>query len=301
MHFLNTLTNSFVVGEKDGNGNIISMQGYPKGGLTYLIVNDNVKFYLTSDYFYKNVTYSADVPLLINGIPVGINALPTALKEIFKQEKDEIGVDVDFNPESFNAIANAPVTNRFNADEASINALSGDVETLGEQLSNKADISAVTSIAEAKVEEYTYDKATIDDKIANVDVSGQLVNYLTISGAAETYQPLSAMTGYATEQWVIDQNYITGVDLSDYAKIEDIPTSNSGLTNDAGYITSSALDGYATEQWVGEQGYLTEHQDISGKQDVSGMTSYTLNINFNGPLYSPMPVLQRHPSMQRNS
>ena len=275
MHFLNTLTNSFVVGEKDGNGNIISMQGYPKGGLTYLIVNDNVKFYLREDYFYKNVVFSADVPLLINGIPVGINALPTALKEIFKQEKDEIGVDVDFNPESFNAIANAPVTNRFNADEASINALSGDVETLGEQLSNKADSSAVTSIAEAKVEEYTYDKATIDDKIANVDVSGQLVNYLTISGAAETYQPLSAMTGYATEQWVIDQHYITGVDLSDYAKIEDIPTSNSGLTNDAGYITSSALDGYATEQWVQEQGYLTEHQDISGKQDVSGMTAYT--------------------------
>ena len=29
-----------------------------------------------------------------------------------------------------------------------------------------------------------------------------------------------------------------------------------------------SLDGYATEQWVEGKGYLTEHQDISGKQDV---------------------------------
>ena len=29
------------------------------------------------------------------------------------------------------------------------------------------------------------------------------------------------------------------------------------------------LTGYATEKWVREQGYLTEHQDISGKADIS--------------------------------
>ena len=28
------------------------------------------------------------------------------------------------------------------------------------------------------------------------------------------------------------------------------------------------LTGYATEAWVNEQGFLTEHQDITGKQDV---------------------------------
>ena len=73
-----------------------------------------------------------------------------------------------------------------------------------------------------------------------------------------------------------------------------IPTSTSQLTNDSGYITSSALDEYATEAyvtaatndmatktWVGQQGYLTQHQDISGKQDVSGMTAYTTTATTN--------------------
>lgn len=29
------------------------------------------------------------------------------------------------------------------------------------------------------------------------------------------------------------------------------------------------LTGYATEKWVEDKGYLTEHQDISGKVNVS--------------------------------
>lgn len=45
-----------------------------------------------------------------------------------------------------------------------------------------------------------------------------------------------ALNGYATQQWVGQQ----------------------------GYLTSSALNGYATQQWVQQQGYLTSHQSVDG-------------------------------------
>lgn len=40
------------------------------------------------------------------------------------------------------------------------------------------------------------------------------------------------------------------------------------LNNKANKSEIPSLDGYATESWVEGKGYLTEHQDISGKQDV---------------------------------
>ena len=51
---------------------------------------------------------------------------------------------------------------------------------------------------------------------------------------------IPSLSGYATEQWVLDKHYITGVDLSDYAlksEIPTVPTSNTAFTNDAGYLT----------------------------------------------------------------
>ena len=51
----------------------------------------------------------------------------------------------------------------------------------------------------------------------------------------------------------IDSNFI-GADI---ARVSNIPTTTSQLTNDSNFITNAALTGYATETWVGEQGYQT--------------------------------------------
>lgn len=63
-----------------------------------------------------------------------------------------------------------------------------------------------------------------------------------------------SLSGYATQQWVRDQHYITGVDLSNYAlksEIPTVPTSNTAFTNDAGYLTEhQSLSGYATTAFV---------------------------------------------------
>ena len=57
-----------------------------------------------------------------------------------------------------------------------------------------------------------------------------------------------------------------------YAKPGDIP-SLDGYATEA-YVTAATQD-MATKTWVGQQGYLTQHQDISGKLDVSVFTGYT--------------------------
>lgn len=227
----------------------------------------------------------------------------------------------------------------------------------------KSEIPDVSGLAsETYVSNYTYDKATIDEKVAQggtfdptqyynktqtnqllsekadtattyskVEVDNLLVNKANKSDLnsyynksqtdillgekldASAYTPTDLSNYYtkqetdsqinsstvdmATKTWVLNQNYITGVDLSNYALKEEIPDISGYATeqwvNDQGYLkTHQSLEGYATENWVQSQGYLTEHQDlssyalkseipdISGKQDISGMTAYTQTTAF---------------------
>ena len=111
MKQIKTLANSFVLQETDGNGNVLFELGYPKGGLTYLIKNKAIKFYLKEDYFYKNVVWSANIPLVVDGVPYNEKTLPDALKSIFevKGGGGEIIVDTELDENSLNPIANAPV------------------------------------------------------------------------------------------------------------------------------------------------------------------------------------------------
>lgn len=63
-----------------------------------------------------------------------------------------------------------------------------------------------------------------------------------------------------------------------------IPSKTSDLVNDNGFATSAYVqtvtNDMATKTWVGEQNYLTS-ADISGKQDVTGMTAYTTTATTN--------------------
>ena len=49
----------------------------------------------------------------------------------------------------------------------------------------------------------------------------------------------------------------------------------------AGKVDKSDLDGYATESWVEEKGFLTEHQDISGKANVSDLKTVATSGDYN--------------------
>lgn len=103
------------------------------------------------------------------------------------------------------------------------------------------------------IENY-YTKNQIDRMIDEIESSGCCITEEEVdekieSAKTEIESEIPSLSGYATEQWVEDKHYITGVDLSNYATLDDIPdlvdyalkseipTSNSALTNDAGYLT----------------------------------------------------------------
>lgn len=116
MKQIKTLSNSFVLLETDSKGKVLTKLGFRKSGLSYLIKNNNIKFYLTEDYFYKNVVWSADLPLKVDGIEYDVNTIQQALKKIFVNEKDSGGgggnieVDQVLDTTSFNPIGNQAVT-----------------------------------------------------------------------------------------------------------------------------------------------------------------------------------------------
>lgn len=106
----------------------------------------------------------------------------------------------------------------------------------------------------------------------------------TITLGSNSITPLtsSALSGYATQQWVTSQGYVTSSGVTNVntgTGLAGGPITSTGTIaissayqtyishgetaygwgNHAnqGYLTSSALSGYATQSWVNNQGYLT--------------------------------------------
>ena len=100
--------------------------------------------------------------------------------------------------------------------------------------------------------------------LSNYYTTAQTVN-LVESAVTRVEGEMPSLSGYATEQWVLDKHYITGVDLSDYVTYESLPD----------------LTVYATKTWVNNQNYVTnaelvqyisnlQNQIDSLKQQISG-------------------------------
>ena len=155
-----------------------------------------------------------------------------------------------------------------------IDDLSGKVETISGVVDTKLDASAYTptDLSDYYTKEEVDDIA--DDKLdasayTPTDLSNyynkQEVNDIVVSAITDVESEIPSLSGYATEQWVLDKHYITGVDLSDYATEQWV--------QDQGYLTEhQSLSGYATEQWVEDKNYLTEHQPLKtiNGQVISG-------------------------------
>ena len=146
-------------------------------------------------------------------------------------------------------------------------------------------------------------KEFVGDEIAKIEVPTKVSELENDKNYLTEHQDLS---NYAKQEWVEQQGYLTEhQDISGKQDvISDIDAIRSGAKlgetalqsvpeeyitetelNDKGYLTDQSLNGYATETFVNEkiaeikvptkvselendENYLTEHQDISGKQDV---------------------------------
>lgn len=101
------------------------------------------------------------------------------------------------------------------------------------------------------------------DEISGASISGvteEEVDAKIASAKTEIEAEIPSLSGYATQEWVEDKHYITGVDLSNYATTEQM---NEAIT--------AATDGLATEEYVNAQ--ISSHTSdfVTGEQ----LSSYT--------------------------
>lgn len=159
----------------------------------------------------------------------------------------------------------------------------GDAEVNSFVYTNSATINDVDTTYQANSASYL---------TAHQDISNKLdtTAFSTVSGDFLTAH--QSLDGYATEDWVTAQGYVTGVDLSEYAKTSSVldyidsacsskldTTSFSNVSGDflttSFGISESAHWEEATNAYEQASGtYLTSHQDLSDYQTIEGMTAY---------------------------
>jgi hypothetical protein len=87
---------------------------------------------------------------------------------------------------------------------------------------------------------------------------------------------IPSLDGYATQEWVLNQNYLIPDDLMLYAKVTDIPSLN-------GYATQSWVNGkltpYATQLWVNNQ--LNSYATLDDIPSTSDFLSSNEPIAYN--------------------
>lgn len=125
-------------------------------------------------------------------------------------------------------------------------------------------------------------KANIGNTVYGTEVhsvngkAGHVVLSAEDVGALPLDTPIPSLDGYATEEWVQEQGYLTEhQDISGKADKSEIPTKTSELTNDSGFLTQHQdLTPYALKSeipvvpanvsaFTNDAGYLTQHQDLS--------------------------------------
>ncbi len=143
-----------------------------------------------------------------------------------------------------------------------------------QDISGKADKSYVdTELAKKSDKTHTHSYNDLSDKPTIPSIDGLATKKELTDGLATKSDTTHTHDQYLTEHQ----------DLSNYAlktELPTVPTKVSQLQNDKGYITEIPSE-YITETELSAKGYLTEHQDISGKANISDLSTVATSGSYN--------------------
>ena len=247
---------------------------------------DAVQSGLTNDYYTKSETSSkTEIADAITGVDT--KNLDVTEFTAYTANTDTRLDNVDYRVDTISGqVADIGVNCDLRLDvlEAWKISAGTDIANLQVGLVSKADASALTDVQTAL--QAKQDRLIAGDNITIVNNVISAVGGASgiTSGQVES-MIASATSGMATEQWVLDKNYITGVDLSNYAlksEIPTVPTSNTAFTNDAGYATS----GYVNSAVSGKQDTLVSGTNIKTINGESVLGSGNISVSSTGGISS---------------
>lgn len=205
---------------------------FPKGGLTFNISNGTIKFFAFEDYLYRNCIISMQLPIYIVDRDGGVDGEyddPSEIGEILDRIfPNASGTEID-------------LTAYLKKREAA------------ETYQPKGDYALRSEIPD------------VTDFVTDEDLVEALDDYYTKD---EVDGMIPSLSGYATQQWVEDQHYITGVDLSDYATKEYV----SGYTYDKSTIDEKIAQGGTFDP---TQYYTKTATDALLNEKADTATTYT--------------------------
>ena len=157
------------------------------------------------------------------------------------------------------------------------------------------------------LEDY-YTKTQVDAKLNGISGGTvDLSNYYTKVESDDKYAlsaDIPSLNGYATEQWVTNQGYLTThQSLTDYAKKTELANYYTKVESDDKYALKTSiptLDGYATEEWVNSKGFLTTHQSLSDYAKKTELANYYTKAESDGKyaLSADIPSLNGYATEQ---
>ena len=242
-----------------------TVMAFPRGGLTYLIKNDNIKFFAYIDYFYRNCLMTMDLPLYIVDEELGIDGEYSdieELTELLNRIFPALNGDVDLTPylkkreaaELYQPIGDyQPVGNYFDDVE---------YDSSGKTIDFYSQGALVDSI-----DARPFIKDGMVDSVTLIELSGDTYLHIVFNTDAGK-EPIDIPLGdifdadnYYTKQEVdgllddkLDASAYTPTDLSNYYNKQEV---------DALIPEVPSLDGYATETWVKNQGYINQLKTIN--------------------------------------